>query len=249
MATVAPIIDASPLDARAGTATKSRPTETIPATLVLTALSIITAIGFCRVFAGWEFLGPMVFVVIGVHLVCLAMRLLNTPGYVAIPAGLLVLFVLIAWKYYPDTLSGPLPTSRTWRFISADLRLAREQFPSATAPVAAVGGFVVAGTTAAGVAALLSDAFAFRAYGRAEAAVPTAVLFVFASALGIDKHRAILTAVWLAAALAVIAVLRLTHAQSENTWIGRPGRVLMSVVPLAAALAGTAALSGALIGP
>ena len=252
MATVASTIDATQLDARTGkaaTSTTSRPTETIPATLVLTALSIITAIGFCRVFAGWEFLGPMVFVVIGVHFVCLAMRLLNTPGYVAIPAGLLVLFALIAWKYYPDTLSGPLPTSETWRLISADLRLAREQFPSATAPVAAVGGFVVAGTTAAGVAALLSDAFAFRAYGRAEAAVPTAVLFVFASALGVDNHRVVLTAVWLAAALAVIAVLRLTHSQSENTWIGRPGRVLFSVVPLAAALAGTAALSGALIGP
>ena len=249
MATVAPTIDTTPLDARSGQATKSRPTETIPATFVLTALSIITAIGFCRVFAGWEFLGPMVFVVIGVHLVCLAMRLLNTPGYVAIPAGLLLLFVLIAWKYYPDTLSGPLPTSDTWRLISADLRLAREQFPSATAPVAAVGGFIVAGTTAAGVAALLSDAFAFRAYGRAEAAVPTAVLFVFASALGIDNHRVILTASWLAAALAVIAVLRLTHSQTENTWIGRPGRVVLSVLPLAAALAGTAALSGALIGP
>jgi len=248
MATVAASIDATSLDGRAQTA-KSRPTETIAATLVLMSLSIITAIGFCRVFAGWEFLGPMVFVVVGVHLVCLALRLLNTPGYVAIPAGLLVLFVLIAWKYYPDTLSGPLPTSETWRLISADLRLAREQFPSATAPVAAVGGFVVAATTAAGVAALLSDAFAFRAYGRAEAAVPTAVLFVFASALGIDNHRVILTSLWLAAALAVIAVLRLTHSQTENTWIGRPGRVLFSVLPLAAALAGTAALSGALIGP
>ena len=227
----------------------ARPADTIAATLMLTLLSIVTAIGFCRVFDGWEFLGPMLFVVIGVHLVSLVLRLLNSPGYIAIPAGVVVLFFLIAWKYYPSTLSGPFPTSTTWQFISADLRLAREQFPSATAPVAAVGGFVVAASTAAGVAALLADAFAFRAYGRAEAAVPTAVLFVFAAALGIDNHRVVLTAAWLAAALAVIAVLRLTHSQSEHAWIGRPSRVLLSVVPLAALLAGSAALGGALIGP
>ncbi len=229
--------------------TTARPSDTIAATVTLTVLSIVTAIGFCRVFDGWEFLGPMLFVVVGVHLFSLVLRLLNAPGYIAIPAAVVMLFLLIAWKYYPSTLSGPFPSSTTWQFISADLRLAREQFPSATAPVAAVGGFVVAASTAAGVAALLADAFAFRAYGRAEATVPTAVLFVFGAALGIDNHRVALTAAWLAAALAVIAVLRLTHSHSEHAWIGRPSRVLLSVVPLAALLAGSAALGGALIGP
>jgi transglutaminase-like putative cysteine protease len=250
VSTLAPHLDAAPLDVRGNhSATTSRPTETIPATVVLTALSIITAIGFCRLFDGWEFLGPMMFVVIGVHVLCLSMRLLNTPGYIAVPASVVLLFALIAWKYYPSTLSGPFPTSTTWRFISTDMRLAREQFPSATAPVAAIGGFVVAATTAAGIAALLSDAFAFRAYGRAEAAVPTAVLFVFASALGVDNHRVLLTALWLAAALAVIAALRLTHSHTEQAWIGRPSRVLLSVLPLAAALAASAGLGGAFIGP
>lgn len=227
----------------------SRPLETIPATIALTALTIVTAVGFCRVFAGWEFLGPMLGVAIGVHAVSLGLRLLRAPGYIAMPISVLALFALIAWKYYPDTLSGPFPTASTWRVISSDLHLARDQFPSAVAPVAAVGGFAVSATAAVGIAALLSDAFAFRAFGRAEAAVPTAVLFVFASALGVDNHRVTLTAAWLGAALAVIAVLRMTHAQTDHAWVGRRARVLVSVIPLAAALAGCAAFSGAIVGP
>ncbi len=225
------------------------PVETIPATLLLTLLSVVTAIGFCRVFSGWDFLAPMLFVVISAHLVALVLRLLRIPGYIAVPFSVIVLFCTIAWKYYPDTLSGPFPSSRTWDFLTSDLQLSRDQFPSAVAPVAAVGGFIVAATGTLGIAALLADAFAFRAYGRAEAAVPTAVLFVFASALGVSNHRVAVTAAWLACALAVIAVLRASHAQAEHAWIGRRARVLLSVLPLAAVLAGCAALSGAVIGP
>jgi transglutaminase-like putative cysteine protease len=223
--------------------------ESIPASLVLLVLSIVTTIGFCRVFDGWSFLGPMLTVVIGVHVAALAMRLLKLPGYVAIPLQVGLLVCLVAWKYYPTTLRGPFPTGQTWDFLSLDLQLAREQFPDAVAPVAAVGGFVAAAAMAVGLAALLSDAFAFRAYGRAEATVPSAVLFVFAAALGIDNHRVAVTAAWLAAALAVIAVLRASHAQSEHAWIGQRARVLMSVLPLAGLLAGCAALGGAVIGP
>src|SRR6185436_2530000 len=124
------------------------------------------------------------------------------PGYIAIPLEMIALFSVLAWKYYPTTLSGPFPTSQTWDFLTSDLQLSREQFPNAIAPVAAVGGFIVVAAGAAGLAALLSDAFAFRAYGRAEATVPTAVLFVFAAALGVDNHRVAVTAAWLAAALA-----------------------------------------------
>ena len=227
----------------------SEPAQSIPATLLLITLSTITVISFCRLFSGWDFLVPMLTVVIGVHLIAWLMRGLDAPGYLAIPACLIVLFLLVAWKYYPATLNGPLPSSRTWSQLLADLRLARGQFPSAVAPVAAVGGFAVVASAAAAFAALLSDAFAFRAYGRAEAVVPTAVLFLFAAALGADRHRVLVTAAWLGCAFAVVAVLRITHAQAEHTWIGSGRRVLISVIPVAALLAGSAAATGAWLGP
>jgi transglutaminase-like putative cysteine protease len=223
--------------------------QSIPASLLLILLSVITAIGFCRIFVGWEFLGPMLFVVISVHALCLVLRLRNVPGYIAVPAAFVLLFSLLAWKYYPTTLSGPFPTMHSWELFLSDLRLARAQFPSAVAPVAAVGGFVVLATASTAVAAILSDAFAFRAYGRVETTVPTAVLLVFSSALGADRNRVAITAAWLACALAVVAVLRITHAQAENAWIGPRSRVLASVIPAAALLAGCAAVGGAWIGP
>ncbi|HEY4331676.1 MAG TPA: DUF3488 and transglutaminase-like domain-containing protein [Ilumatobacteraceae bacterium] len=244
-----PRTDAVELSNADPTPSTSRPVDTIPATLMLTVLSVITAIGFCRVFEGWDFLAPMLFVVIGAHAIALAMRLLRVPGYIAVPFSAIVVFCLIAWKYYPDTLSGPFPSSRTWDLLTSDLQLSRDQFPSAVAPVAAIGGFIVAATGAMAIAALLADAFAFRAFGRAEAAVPMAVMFVFASALGIDNHRVVITAAWLAAALGVIAALRAAHAQDDHAWIGQRARVLASVLPLAAVLAGCAALSGAVVGP
>lgn len=229
--------------------TASDAARSIPATLLLTLLSAITVISFCRLFSGWDFLAPMLTIVVGVHVVAWLMRALNAPGYFAIPACLIVLIVLIAWKYYPATLNGPFPSSATWSQLVSDLRLARGQFPSAVAPVAAVGGFAVVACAAAAFAALLSDAFAFRAYGRAEAVVPTAVLFLFAAALGADRNRVVVTAAWLGCAFAAIAVLRITHAEAEQTWIGSGRRVLVSVIPVAALLAGCAAATGAWLGP
>ena len=223
--------------------------QSIPATVLLTLLSIVTAIGFCRIFVGWEFIGPMLIVVVSVHIFCFTLRLGNVSGYFAVPGAFLFLFCLLAWKYYPTTMSGPFPSSQTWQFFLSDLRLARGQFPSAVAPVAAVGGFVVLATTSTGVAALLADAFAFRAFGRVETTVPSAVLLVFASALGADRNRVAVTAAWLACALAVVAVLRVTHAQVEQSWIGPRSRVLVRVLPVALLLAGCAAASAALIGP
>ena len=71
---------------------------------------------------------------------------------------------------------------------------------------------------------MLADAFAFRAYGRAEAVVPSAVLFIFAAALGVDNHRVVAHAAWLLCALALIGVLRAAHSQTEQAWIGRAAR-------------------------
>ncbi len=223
--------------------------RSIPATLLLSSLSAITVISFCRLFSNWDFLVPMLTVVVCVHVVAWLMRAIGAPGYVAVPACVVVLFVVISWKYYPATLNGPFPSTGTWTQLVSDLRLARGQFPSAVAPVAAVGGFAVVACAAAAFAALLSDAFAFRAYGRAEAVVPTAVLFLFAAALGADRNRVVVTAAWLGCAFAAVAVLRITHAQAEHTWIGSGRRVLVSVIPVAALLAGSAAATGAWLGP
>ena len=226
-----------------------RPWQTVIPTLALTLLSVVTTVGFCRIFEGWSFLPTMLTVVIGTHLAAFLLRLAHTPVWVAIPASLVLIVILVGWKMYPDTMNGPFPSGRTWDLIGTDLSLARTQFPNAVPPVAAIGGFLSGACLVAALAAALSDAFAFRAYGRTEAVTPAAVLFIFASALGMDRNRVHITAIWLATALAVVALLRATHAQSEHTWLGSRGRVTRSVAPVAAVLAVLAATGAALAGP
>lgn len=229
--------------------TETTAVQSIPASALLLALSALTAVGFTRIFADTKFLGSMLFIVVSLHAFCLVLRLFKVRGYIAIPAAFAVMFTLLAWKYYPDTMSGPFPTPESWQAFLADLQLARGQFPSSVAPVAAVGGFIVLATASTAAAAILSDAFAFRAYGRVETTVPNAVLFVFASALGADRHRVAITTAWLACALAVIVALRVTHAQVEHVWIGNRSRVLARSLPVAAVLAGCAAAGAAIVGP
>ncbi len=53
-----------------------------------------------------------------------------------------------------------------------DLRLVWSQFPTAVAPVPSEGSFLLAAALGLGLVSMLPDAFAFRAYGRAEAVVP-----------------------------------------------------------------------------
>ena len=125
----------------------------------------------------------------------------------------------------------------------------REQFATAVPPVAPIGGFFAGAIGAAALAAALTDAFAFRAFGRAEAVTPNAVLFIFASALGVDRNRVPVTALWLATALGVIAILRMVHAQSEHAWVGSKQRMTLRVAPTALALAVLAAAGAAYAGP
>ncbi len=222
--------------------------ETTAATIGLLALTITTAVGYCRVFDGWEFLPMMAVVAVVCHGVAAALRSVRVPFLIALPVSLAALAEVVAFVHYRDTLAGPFPTRQTFEFARLDLTLVWDQFPTAVAPVPSSGGYAVGAALALGLAAIASDAFAFRAFGRAEAAVPSGVLMVFTAALGVDRNRVVLSALWVAVALCCVALLRLAHGRSEGAWLGRPTRAMARAVPaavvLAAAVAGIAAAAG-----
>lgn len=213
----------------------------LPASLALTVLSVATVIALCRVFPDWEYLNAMLFVVVGSHTIAFLLRLARVPLYVAGPLLLLALVELLSIAYFHDTLTFGLPTGRTIDLFRIDIRLVIDQFPSAVAPVPSVGSFAVATAAAVAVCALLADTFAFRAFGRVEAVVPSAVVFVFAAALGTDRHRVAVAALWVAAALLAIAVLRFRQTNEEAAWMGARRWKLAAALP---AIAATVALTG-----
>ncbi len=219
------------------------------ATSVVTLLTVVTAIGFCRIFPDWAYLQSMVVVCVGVHLASAALRGMRVPGYIAVPIVGLLIVELLALVYYRDTTSLALPSSETIEAFRADLRLVWEQFPRAVAPVPSEGSFAVSATALLAVCSLVADAFAFRAFGRAEAIVPTGVVFVFTSALGSDRNRVAAGALWVAVALFTVAVLRFCHAREETAWLGNRRRSLSSALPAAVACALIAGVGAGLAAP
>lgn len=221
----------------------------LPATLALTALTAATAISLCRVFPDWDYLRSMLVVVLGTHVVAALLRYWRAHVVLAIPVLLLTIVQLIAMVYYRDTLNGPFPGSRTLELMRIDLRLVISQFPTAVAPVPSTGSYAIVAAVALAVCAVLSDTFAFRAMGRIEAIVPTGVVFIFTAALGTDRHRITVAALWVSAALLTVAVLRFRHTSDEAAWMGARRFGLLAALPAFVVTFGLTAMVAAAVAP
>jgi transglutaminase-like putative cysteine protease len=221
----------------------------VAATICLVVLTTVTTMALCRVFADWGFLRPMLAVALGTHAIAFALRAARAPLWLTIPVLLVSILVVLGLVFYRDTLSVMLPTGRTLDIMRVDLRLVFRQFPTTVAPVPSQGPFATAAAAALAVVVILSDTFAFRAFGRVEAVVPSGVLFVFTSALGINQHRVIMAALWIAAALLTIAVLRFDHDDQETSWMGARRLTLMAALPAIAITIGVSAVGAIAIAP
>jgi transglutaminase-like putative cysteine protease len=221
----------------------------LAATVCLAVLTTVTTLSLCRVFADWSYLRPMLAVALGIHAIAFALRAARAPLWLAIPVLLLSILVVLGLVFYRDTLSVMLPTGRTIDIMRIDLRLVFRQFPTTVAPVPSQGPFVTCTAAALSVVVILADTFAFRAFGRVEAVVPSGVLFVFTSALGINQHRVVMAALWIAAALLTIAILRFDHDDQGTSWMGARRLTLMAALPAIAITIGISAVGALAIAP
>lgn len=221
----------------------------LPATLCLTALSAVTVVSLCRVFPDWVFLRSMLMVTTGTHVLAAMMRYWRVPALVAFPLLLAAIAELISLVYYRDTLAGPFPGGRTLELMQIDLRLVIDQFPTAVAPVPSEGSYAVVTAIIIALCAALADTFAFRAMGRLEAVVPTAVVFIFTAALGTERHRVSVAAAWVAIALLTVAVLRFRHTSEEAAWVGARRLHLIAALPAIVATFGLTAVVAAAVAP
>jgi transglutaminase-like putative cysteine protease len=209
----------------------------LPATVALTLLTVVTGVSLCRVFPDWAYLRPMLVVCIGVHAVMCLLRATRVSAWLALPAGLVSLALLLGLIYFRDSTRYGIPTSDTIEQFRISIRLVWQQFPRAVSPVPSEGSFAIAATTALGICAWLADSFAFRAFGRAEAVVPTGVVFIFTSALGVDRNRVSVAALWVGAAILTVAALRMAHARDDSAWMGKRRQSLWASLPAAVACA------------
>ena len=209
----------------------------LPATVALTLLTVVTAISLCRVFPDWAYLRPMLVVCVGVHAVMCMFRVLKVTAWLALPTGLVAMAVLLGLIYFRNSTRFGLPTGDTIEQFRISMRLVWRQFPRAVSPVPSEGSFAIAATTALALCAWLADSFAFRAFGRAEAVVPAGVVFIFTSALGVNRNRVPVAALWVGAAILTIAALRIAHSRDDSAWMGKRRESLWSALPAAVACA------------
>jgi transglutaminase-like putative cysteine protease len=214
--------------------------------LAFFALTLAAAIGFCRLFEGWSFLPPLVLAAIGSHLLAAGCRRRGWNVGVAALLSVVALAELVTLSFYRSTSWYGLPTLTTWDTMWADLEASWSTFSTAIAPVPATGGYLVAAVIGVWIAAFLADSFAFRALAAIEAILPSGILFVFASALGADRHRLFCTALWLGAAVLAFALHR-TMAQEGTGWLAGGRRGTVGAVARTAAVLGLGAVAVALV--
>lgn len=220
----------------------------LAATAALALYSFVVAVGFARVFSGWDFLVELGMLVVVGHGMSFVLRRARVNGWISIPLMLLVLLWLLLALRYGATLDYGWPGAATRAQVDLDLNLVREQFQTATAPAPYDVGWATLAGFAIVITVVMADAFAFRAEARGEALVPGGVLFVFIAALGSPRLRIGSTALLIAAGIIAVVALRALHDRSRRVEL-TSRRAPSLTVPTAIASAAAVALLAGVIGP
>ena len=217
----------------------------------LWALTIVTAISFCRIFSGWGFLPSYLAIATAGHLAAYALRRVKLPFLLSFIAITLFTDLLATFFQARQTLTFGLPLGRTWSFVWQEVSSSWGLLGDVVPPLPLNSGFGFVGLISIGLIAFLADAFAFRFAGRVESLIPSTIIFVVLSSVGIDRNRAILTTLWVATAIISVAILRLRNQLSRSSRLFgyRPGQTTMLSVSYIAILAIVASVIALVIGP
>lgn len=214
------------------------------------ALMAATAVGFLRLFATTDVLGPLLVAVVASQAIAMAGRRLRLPTAVTALVSLAVLAVVVANRAAPETTVRFLPTRATGPALAEVARTGLEAFDELRAPVPDLEPFVLGAVVALWLATSLTDWGAVRLRLPFESVLPAGGLFVFATILGDDRHL-VLSTLAFAAAVALYAVVQRTASQAQrSTWLAvERARGLRTIARSGLALGAVALLAGLAVGP
>jgi transglutaminase-like putative cysteine protease len=219
--------------------------------LTLWILTLVTAISFCRIFQGWGFLTSYVIVATLAHLTAYALRRWRVAFLASFVTVLLTTYLIASYFQAHDTLTYGLPLKETWSFNWSELSQSWQLLGEAIPPLPLQSGFGFVGLISIGLIAFLSDSFAFRFAGRVESLIPSTIVFIVLSSVGIDRNRTLITGLWIATAIISVAVLRLRYqlTRSSKLFGYRPGHTTIVSATYIASLAIVASLIALVVGP
>lgn len=166
---------------------------------------------------------------------------------VTVVLGLVVVTALYAGE---DALAGVLPGPGALGHLGTDVSTSFAQFGDVKAPVPADDGFLIGCAGAVWLIAVLADWWAFRLRATVESVIPAAALFVVATILGADRHRAAHAGTFIGAVLLHILAGRARGSAREGVWVGtNRAHGPVALLRLGAVLAVAAATFGGLVAP
>ncbi|MEZ5283052.1 MAG: DUF3488 and transglutaminase-like domain-containing protein [Acidimicrobiales bacterium] len=194
------------------------------AELALLAVTLSTTIALSRLFDDNSYFVPVAGSVVCSHLLSMLLRRARLSTPVALMATLLTMLFFVTNVRYGATTTAAVPTGDTWSQIRSDLSEAWDAFAVVKAPTEALDGFVLALMVVMWAAAALADLAAFRVRTVVEALLPSTVVVVFVSLLGVPDNRAATTALFLASVAAFVLLSRIAFPLSSAVPVG-PTRV------------------------
>lgn len=220
-----------------------------PATWALLGVTVASAAGLFRLFAGAGWIWP-VFSTIGVtHLAAWAMRRWRVSPALAAPVGLGVVVVMVIWTVYGSTTLFGIPGPATWDGVTRSLGSLGNAFASSVAPVAAMRSFESLAAAGAGVAALLADWVAFRWRSPLVAVTPGLAAFVGCSTAGRGSGRAEVVGAEVATICVFLAIERMSSLPGKVWFGGRRSGSWTWAVRAGALTAGAALLASVSLSP
>lgn len=192
----------------------------LAATAALGALTLCSAASFGRVFIGTSWVFPVLATALGVHASCLAMRRYRLRSVVALPLGVLAIWLLGIWTVIPSATFLGIPSAATLAELTKVLQRAEIEFEGAVAPTAATSGFKLLAAWGVGLIALLGDTAAFRARSTFQGAAPGFTLFVVCCALARHSGRAWAIVLEVLGILTFVLVQHNTVAKTKDPWFG-----------------------------
>ena len=222
---------------------------TLLATLALTLVTVVVAIGFGRLFVNGSYIPAVLLTALGCHLTAWATRRwsLGPAGFLA---GVAVPLAVIAWIVLPGTTFFGIPTPSTLSTAGHELSKAYDAFRHVVAPTPVTDGFVIAAVIGIAVSALLADAAAFTVRATFEAAIPSFTLFVFTATLGTARFRSVAIATYLGAVLVFLMLHQEALDSLSASWFAsrvRGGRA--GLLRTGALLGAVAVIAALLVGP
>lgn len=211
------------------------------ASVALLSVTVALAAGYCRVFAGWSWFTDMVITAAVCHGIALVGNVRRLPFVVSAPLTTLVGLWVIMVLRLRSTLWFGVPTGRTWTVADRLIGESWQLVGNITPPLSFDSGFGLVALASIVFVAVISDAFTFRAAGRAEALIPSTLVFVVIAAVGEDRLRVPVTALWILASFNTVAMLRRLDSHASSTrghagWSITLGTATAAVCAVVAAL-------------